>query len=101
MKSKILPLVLAMLFTFGTTVFAEHWGSIPIKYMTDNGYLQNNGSPDDPITRLDVAKALAKLPLIDKGSNYIFIDTCDADVIKVAKAGIMNGCGYHLFEPER
>lgn len=101
MKSKILPLVLIIILTFGTTAFAEHWGELPIKYMTDNGYLQNNGNPDDPITRLDVAKALAKLPLIDKGSNYIFTDTCDADVIKVAKAGIMNGCGYHLFEPER
>lgn len=90
-------LVLSLVISMSVTAFAEHWADIPLKYMTDNGFLQNADNPDDPITRLEVVKALVKLPLIDKGSNYIFTDTCDKDVIKVAKSGLMSGYGNNIF----
>jgi|GEM_PF-5185217 len=99
---KLIVISLISILLLGTTctAFANpgHWAEIPLKYMTDNGYLQG-GNPDDAITRLDVARAISKLPLIDKSSNYIFADTSDKDVIRVAKAGIMNGYGNQLFNP--
>ena len=100
-KFIFVPLVCLLIISMTFPVFANtgHWGEIPLKYMTDNGYLQSGGNPDDAITRLDVAKAVAKLSLIDKGSNYIFTDTSDKDVIKVAKAGIMSGYGNQMFNP--
>jgi LPXTG-site transpeptidase (sortase) family protein len=48
---------------------------------------------------LDAARVLAKLNLIDKGSNYIFEDSCDTSVVKVAKAGLMDG-ENQLFRPD-
>jgi len=103
-KFIFLPLAFLMLFNMTQPALANsgHWAEIPLKYMVDNGYLQaTNGDtrPDEPLTRLEAARAIAKLPLINKGSNYIFTDTCDADVVKVAKSGIMNGCGNQIFNP--
>jgi hypothetical protein len=106
MKKLILATLTALLIVRLTApVFANpgHWAEIPLKYMVDNGYLQSTDGdtrPDEPLTRLDAARAFAKLPLIDKGSNYIFTDTSDRDVVKVAKAGLMNGCGGQLFRPD-
>ena len=83
----------------GTIAFADTWGEIPFKYMTDNGYLQT-GDPNAYVTRQEVARMLAKLPLIDKGSNYIFTDTADVDIVKAAKSGLMRGYDDRTFKPE-
>ena len=90
MKKVITLLAVIAIIALPFTAFAEHWGEVQLKYMVNNGYL-SDGDPNEAITRLEVAKAFAKLPLIDKGSNYIFTDTSHKDVVKVSKAGLMNG----------
>ena len=99
MKKVIILLMLLAIVALPITAFADHWGEVQLKYMVNNGYL-SDGDPNEAITRLDVAKALAKLPLIDKGSNYIFTDTSHKDVVKVSKAGLMNGVGNQQFRPD-
>lgn len=99
MKKLTVVLVAVLTFTLSMTVFADHWADIPLKYMTDNGYL-SEGDSSAYMTRLEVARALAKLNLIDKSSNYIFSDTSDISVVKVTKAGLMNGIGNQQFAPD-
>jgi len=98
-KLKIMPLLLLIVvLALQVPVFAaEHWSDIPMKYMTENGYYDAAVNPNEEITRIELARVLAKLPLIDKGSNYIFTDTSDKDVIKVAKSSLMCGRGNQLF----
>jgi len=98
MKKILITLIICAV-ALSTTAFAADWSDIPMKYMSDNGYFQT-ANPDALVTRLDVAKVLGKLPLIDKGSHYIFTDTSDTDVIKVAKSGLMNGYGNQTFKPD-
>ena len=99
MKRLGIMILTLVIFAMPLTAFADGWSDIPMKYMTDNGYFQD-GDPSAVMTRLDVAKVLAKLPLIDKGSNYVFTDACDAAMVKVAKAGLMGGYGDQTFRPD-
>ena len=99
MKKMCILIAVILIFSMSTTAFAEHWADVPYKYMTDNGYI-SEGDPNAYMTRLEVAQAIAKLPLIDKNSNYIFTDTSNKDIVKVAKAGLMHGVGNQLFVPD-
>jgi len=102
MKRKIISLLALLVLTFNTVALAAtgSWSELPMKYMSDNNYWDAGTDPDAYITRLDVAKILSKLSLIDMDSNYIFLDTSNSAVIKVAKAGLMNGIGNQMFAPE-
>ncbi|MDR0406269.1 MAG: sortase [Clostridiales bacterium] len=93
-------LAAVMVASCAVTALADgHWGEIPMKYMAEAGYLQA-AEPDTYVTRLDASRVLAKLPLIDKGSNYIFTDTSDNAVVRVAKAGLMSGGDNQAFRPD-
>ena len=99
MKYIYISIIILTIIITPFTAYSEHWADIPLKYMTDNGYI-SEGKPDEAVTRLEVAQVLAKLNLINKGSNYIFSDTSDKAVVKVAKAGLMNGIGNQRFAPD-
>ena len=92
MKNLMIILTAIMLFVLPITASAEQWAEVPLKYMSDNGYL-TGGEQNSCLTRLEAATVIAKLPLVDKNSNYIFTDTSNKDIVKVSKSGIMSGVG--------